>query len=48
MQGCPEQIAQDHTQVAFEDLHKGGYDNHSGQPMPMLCHLHSKHVLTAI
>jgi len=43
-QAHPEQGAQDHVQVAFGDV-QGGDPTASGQPMPMLCLLHSTEVL---
>ena len=39
-QGHPEQGAQAHVQVAAEDLW-GRLQNVSGQPVPVLCYLHS-------
>lgn len=41
----PKAAAQDHVQVAFEDLQGGRLHNHSGQTVPVLCHSHSKEVL---
>ena len=44
-QGHPEEVVQDHVQVAFEDLQEGRLHHLSGQPVPVLCHPHSKEVL---
>lgn len=46
--GHLEQVAQDHVQVAFEDLQGGRLHNHSGQTVPVLCHSHSKEVLPEV
>lgn len=35
-QGHPEQVAQDHVQVAFKYLQGGRLHNHSQQPVPVL------------
>lgn len=37
-----EQIAQNHIQVNFEYLQKRRFHNFSAQPLPVLCHPHSK------
>jgi len=43
-QGHPEQGAQGHVQAAAGDP-QGGDPTASGQPVPLLCHLHSTGVL---
>jgi len=40
----PEQDAQVHIHMAMEDL-QGGDPTASGQPVPVLCHLHRRAVL---
>ena len=45
-QGHPEHSAQDHIQAAFEDL-CGGDSAAFGQPVPVLCHVHSEEILLA-
>uniref|UniRef100_A0A8B9Q2H3 D-aminoacyl-tRNA deacylase 1 n=2 Tax=Apteryx owenii TaxID=8824 RepID=A0A8B9Q2H3_APTOW len=43
-----EHIAQDHVQVAFENLQRRRLRNLSGQPVPMLCHPHSEKVFSHV
>lgn len=44
---CPEQVAQAHVQVAYEDFQGGNYSL-SGQTVPVLHHPHNREVLPHI
>lgn len=41
----PEQVASDHIQAVFEHLQEGRFQGgRTGQPVPVLCHLHHEKV----